>query len=71
MHFPSNVEELRDRGYRYLEKGECDACHQEIEWWRTPKKHEIPMNPMPAPETPAKSHWAVCPVLRPTKAVKE
>jgi hypothetical protein len=67
MGFPANAEMMRDAGYRYLETGECDACHQPVEWWRTPKKHEIPMEPMPTDWSPARSHWAMCAVLHPTK----
>ena len=31
------------------------------------KKHEIPMEPMPTDWSPARSHWAMCAVLHPTK----
>lgn len=61
MSFPLDEEGMRTAGYRFLDRGECDACHKLIEWWRTPKGRQMPMNSMPTPESPAVSHWATCP----------
>ena len=61
MPFPANAEEMQLAGYRFLDHGECDGCYQAIEWWRTPKGRQIPMDPMSTPESPATSHWATCP----------
>jgi hypothetical protein len=54
---------MHERGYKFLEQGVCDGCLQIIEWWRTPEGHQIPMNPMATPESPAIAHWATCPMV--------
>lgn len=61
MPFPRNADEMRSQGYTFLNHGECDGCHEQIEWWRTPQKRQMPMNRMPELYTPAVPHWANCP----------
>lgn len=63
MPFPESARQMHEQGYRFLEQGICDGCHQIIEWWRTPKGRQIPMEPMLTPESPATAHWANCPMV--------
>jgi hypothetical protein len=63
MPFPENAQQMHEQKYKFLDQGICDGCHEVIEWWRTPNGHQIPMNPMPTPESPAIAHWATCPMV--------
>lgn len=60
MPIPANAEAMKAAGYSFMDHGRCDACSQAVEWWRTPQGRQIPMNPMPAPTSPARGHWNTC-----------
>jgi hypothetical protein len=60
MSLPANAAELKRRGYTFLETGECDACHCPVEWWRTPKKRQIPLDAMLSPDSTPRNHWSGC-----------
>lgn len=64
MAFPVDAYEMRVQGYKLLDHSRCDGCFEEIEWWRTPNGHQIPMNPMSNAESPAISHWATCTMVK-------
>lgn len=61
MVFPANITALRSAGYQFLDFGICDGCNSIVEWWRTPKGRQIPINPMHAETSPARPHWVICP----------
>lgn len=60
MPIPANAEEMRAYGYTFIDHGRCDACEKPVEWWRTPQRRQIPMNPMPLASSPARGHWSTC-----------
>ena len=62
MGFPKTRAEMVDQSYqRRVGRSVCSGCGSAIEFWRTPKGKEMPMDPMPFPESPATPHWATCP----------
>jgi hypothetical protein len=60
MAFPVNGREMEQQGYKFMDHGVCDGCGAPIEWWLTPRRRQIPMNPMNGQDAPAISHWATC-----------
>lgn len=61
MNFPTTCAELTAQGYERGCYSRCKGCKESIEWWTTPSGQRIPMNFMPAPESPAVAHFATCP----------
>lgn len=61
MTFAKTKEELVERGYRFDGSGTCKGprCGARIDWYKTPKGRNIPMNADTA--TP---HWETCPDRR-------
>lgn len=43
MPFPTNLDQLRDAGYRHENCARCRACKVSIEFWRTPLGKIIPL----------------------------
>lgn len=61
--FPRTNGEMLMRGYEPSSAttyAKCRGCGADVEWWRTPTGRNLPMNPMPTPETPAIAHWSTC-----------
>ena len=71
MAFPKTYSELRRAGYSFSSHGTCSGCQAPIEWWNTPTKSRIPMNPMPSGESEAVSHFATCPKAKDFKKSKQ
>lgn len=42
--FPATVSALVSAGYTFSNKSPCKDCGTQIDWWRTPKGGQIPMN---------------------------
>ena len=64
MPFPANASEMHKQGYKFLDQGVCDGCLRVIEWSRPPNGPQIPMDPMPTPESPAIAHWGTCSMVK-------
>jgi hypothetical protein len=56
MPFPKTEDELIAQDYRYKNTGRCRGCRAPIQWWETPAKKNMPLDP----ETYA-PHWGTCP----------
>lgn len=63
MPFPTTKAALETADYRFLNSKQC-PCGATIELWRSPKDAVIPMNPMPAADSPATSHFSDCPMAK-------
>jgi hypothetical protein len=61
MTFPATLAAMEEAGYRRNNYSRCKGCLAPIEWWTTPTRSRIPMEPMPLPDSLAVSHWARCP----------
>jgi hypothetical protein len=61
MSFPATLDAMETAGYKRSNFSRCSGCMAAIEWWITPNKARIPMNPMPDLDSPAISHYATCP----------
>jgi len=61
MAFPPTREALKTAGYRFDNHASCRGCHEEIEWWFTPKGGKMPFNLMPTGDSPAVTHFSTCP----------
>ncbi len=59
--FPATCGALIAAGYERSNYSRCSGCRDAIEWWVTPKKERIPMNPMTDNDSAAVSHFATCP----------
>ena len=57
---PHTRRELIERGYQLTGSGNCRACDQHIEWWRTPNGNSAPYDPMTDADSVARSHFATC-----------
>ena len=63
MPFPKTKVEMAEQGYKPTPgPATCRGCQKPIEFWLTPQGKNIPMDPMPAEDSPATSHFATCPV---------
>ena len=62
MAFPKTLNEMKSAGYRFDNDAECRGCGDDIEWWETPNRKKIPMNPMTSGDSQAIAHWATCEV---------
>ena len=71
MGFPATREAMEKAGYRRSNYSRCKGCSGAIEWWMTPTGSRIPMEPMPDPESMAKSHWGTCPNAKDFQKKKE
>lgn len=60
MPFPKNADEMWAAGYTFLDHGQCEGCDQAIEFWLTPGKRRISVNPMPTEEAKARLHLQRC-----------
>ena len=60
MAFPTTLNEMKQRGYVWLNDSECKGCGEKIMWFRTPNGKKIPMNPMTGGDSEAVAHWATC-----------
>lgn len=59
MPFPTTETGLREAGYEPPagnKPSHCTACNAEIEWWRTPKGKNIPLD-----AGTLVPHWSTCP----------
>jgi hypothetical protein len=63
MGFPSTIDELRQRKYKFEGESQCKGCGDDIEWWETPNGKKIPMD-----HGTATPHWSTCPNARDFKA---
>jgi hypothetical protein len=61
MPFPATCQAMQEAGYRRTSYSRCKGCLAPIEWWTTPDHKNLPMEPMPQPESEAISHWTRCP----------
>jgi hypothetical protein len=59
MAFPKTLDELIQAGYQRFGEGVCRGCSQRMEWWITPKRKKIPLNPT-SPDAPVSPHHATC-----------
>lgn len=64
MAFPATRKEMEEQGYRCKTYTRCRGCDASMEFWYTPNGKSIPMDPMPHEESPAKSHYASCPLAK-------
>ena len=53
--FPETPEDLEEAGYEPGNVSTCRGCGQKIQWWKTPKGKNIPL------DVDCKPHWATCP----------
>ncbi len=60
MPFPESQDAMLRRGYVFGSHARCNGCLEAIEWWSTPEKKRIPMNPMPLRSSAAISHFVTC-----------
>jgi hypothetical protein len=60
MGFPTTLAAMEQAGYKRVNFGRCSGCNAAIEWWTTPTKARMPMDPMPDPESIAVSHFTTC-----------
>lgn len=57
MPFPKTETELRAAGYEPpMMSTKCTGCGAEIEFWRTPKGKQIPLD-----SGTLEPHWSTCP----------
>jgi hypothetical protein len=49
-------DELIAQGYRYKNSGKCRGCQAAIQWWTTPAKKNMPLDP-----STLEPHWGTCP----------
>ena len=56
MAFPTNLDEMRQQGYKFEGDGTCKGCGAAIEWWITPRGKK-----MPTDYGTATPHWSTCP----------
>jgi len=62
MAFPKTKGEMITQGYKPAgTTALCRGCQARIEFWLTPQGKNIPMDPMPADDSTATSHFATCP----------
>jgi len=61
MPFLGTLAQMIAEGYRRSSYTKCRGCSRPMEWWLTPNKKRIPMDPMDLPDSPAISHFATCP----------
>jgi hypothetical protein len=54
--FPKNDTGLVEAGYEFDNRAHCRGCGAEIEWWITPRKRKIALDP-----GTLEPHWATCP----------
>lgn len=59
MPFPPTRRELTESGYDFIAHKTC-PCGSAMELWHTPQGKMMPMDPMPADDSPAVSHWGTC-----------
>lgn len=59
--FPATLQAMRAAGYERQSYSRCSGCLAAMEWWWTPIRHRIPMDPMPTEDSPAVSHFVTCP----------
>ena len=60
MPFPVDLEALEAAGYVYDRSGKCSECGEDVEYFKTPAKREIVMDPMGTPGRAAIQHWNTC-----------
>lgn len=60
MPFPTSKAAMIEAGYTHLTTRNC-PCGAPMELWRTPDEKTLPMNPMPANDSKAESHFSTCP----------
>lgn len=56
MPFPKTDNDLVAQGYEFDNKSKCRGCQADIEWWRTPKGKNIPLD-----AATLEVHWSTCP----------
>jgi hypothetical protein len=61
MPFPQDRDVLIAAGYRFEDHGVCRGCHDEIEWYTSPKGKKMPFNLMEKGSSPAVAHFVTCP----------
>lgn len=61
MPFPRTRAEMEKSGYVRRAYTRCQGCNQSMEFWRTKEGKNLPMDPMPDPESNAISHFSTCP----------
>jgi len=61
MSFPTVKTQMAAAGYTFTGCGTCAGCLADIEWWITPANKKMPMDPMPAEDSPAVNHCSTCP----------
>jgi len=59
MSFPATKAAMIEAGYEWITDKTC-PCGSAMELWKTPANKVMPMDPMPAEDAPAVSHWATC-----------
>jgi hypothetical protein len=58
---PKTRDEQMLAGYKFSNHARCRGCHQDIEWWTTPRMRKIPVDLMQSGNDPWISHFATCP----------
>ena len=62
MSFPTTRDEMEAANYIRDGRETCKGCGAMMEYWITPERKAIPMNPMPKPTSVAITHFATCPM---------
>jgi hypothetical protein len=60
MPFPQTADELKARGYKFLDDATCNRCGDSIEWWETPNDKKMPFDPMKKGSDKAIKHFDTC-----------
>lgn len=65
MPIPNRRDDLQSFGYSFSGKGHCSGCGEEIEWWKTPTRKNMPFTVKFAglndEDEFLEPHWSTCP----------
>jgi len=59
MPFPTTIEEMKQAGYVFDNDSHCRGCGAKIEWWKTQKGKNMPMDV--DQDGNCEPHWSSCP----------
>jgi len=59
MPFPTTIDEMRTAGYVFDNEATCRGYGARIEWWKTPREKNMPMDV--DADGNCEPHWGTCP----------